>query len=409
MKIGELSKKCNISKDAIRYYVEIGLLIPQKDTAQMNFTEREYEDLVYIQKMKKLRFNIKEIQASLTLRRLSNLIEPDTIQAYMDILCSRRENITSEIEILQNALSAIDTEIAGFSAKKKALVQETGVPLKALSYLTCPECHKKLKIRNAEINNTGIYSGEMYCECGYQAEIDGGIIKTGNLYTGNYDSPDLKRGLYRDVGEEFITGIQKCSDMMMAEIQKCDWHGKVIMETNINGYFFLYNNFNKMDQDALYIITDRYPEMLFMYKNLMEMLQLELDVLFIADDSLRFPIRDESVDLLIDFYGSNEQFLYKQESFIESYQKFIKKEGMVLGALFGFERNSKSLTKVPQMYPECSGIALDVKAMLDTYKKAGMKIDAAMVAATQKTYDRYSFRCHVEGEKLEQYFYKAEF
>ena len=40
----------------------------------------------------------------------------------------------------------------------------------------------------------------------YEAKIvDGITVETGNLYTGIYDHPDLKRGLYRD-----RTGIQLC-------------------------------------------------------------------------------------------------------------------------------------------------------------------------------------------------------
>ena len=45
--------------------------------------------------------------------------------------------------------------------------------------------------------------GNGTCEKKYEAKIVDGIVETGNLYTGIYDHPDLKRGLYRDMGPEF--------------------------------------------------------------------------------------------------------------------------------------------------------------------------------------------------------------
>lgn len=62
MKIGEFARVCNVTKDTVRYYVNIGLLIPKMQGSQMSFEEREYADFNYIQKLKGMRFNIKEIR-----------------------------------------------------------------------------------------------------------------------------------------------------------------------------------------------------------------------------------------------------------------------------------------------------------------------------------------------------------
>ena len=44
MKIGEFARVCNVTKDTVRYYVNIGLLIPKMQGSQMSFEEREYAD-----------------------------------------------------------------------------------------------------------------------------------------------------------------------------------------------------------------------------------------------------------------------------------------------------------------------------------------------------------------------------
>ena len=398
MKIGELAKVCGVSKDTVRYYVEKGLLIPFKKGAQMNFTDREYEDM---------QFSIREMQAILTLRRLSNFIEPDTIQAYEDILNQKKQDLHKEISILQEAYDTVDQELAKYATRKNAKAKAMGVPLIALSYLYCPHCGRQLMVQNAQISNNCVDEGELICSCGYHALITGGIVDTGNRYTGKYDRPDLKRGLYRNVGEEFVTGFQKSSDFVYNRLTELDTKGKIVMETNINGYFFLYNCIQNVEKDCLYIITDRYPEMLKMYKQLIEMLQLDLNILFIADDSDHFPIKDGCVDILLDFYGSNEQFIYKQRSFLQEYRRYLKETAVILGALFGFDGNSKSVHQVSKYYPECSPIALDAKKMLHTYEEGGYAIQSTEVAVSLQTYNKYSFACHQDGERLIQYYYEA--
>lgn len=47
MKIGEFARVCNVTKDTVRYYVNIGLLIPKMQGSQMSFEEREYADFNY--------------------------------------------------------------------------------------------------------------------------------------------------------------------------------------------------------------------------------------------------------------------------------------------------------------------------------------------------------------------------
>lgn len=408
MKIGNFAKEFHVSKDTIRYYVEKGLLLPLKKGAQADFGEREYQDMKTIRKMKQMKFNIREMQAVFTLQRLSNLIEPDSIQAYEDILSQKKNELLQEIDSLQKASQAVDTELVRFRSASYENHRTLGVPLTALALLYCPHCKKQLRVNNAQIAFQYVESGELECDCGYHALIREGIVDTGNRYQGQYDSPDLKRGLYREVGEEFVMGFQKTSDFVWNRIQQLGMHGKVIMETNINGYFFLYNQIKEVDQDCLYIITDRYPEMLRMYKELIELLNLDLNILFIADDSPDFPLKEGCVDILLDYYGSNEQVLYKHRSFIEEYEKYLSDDAIILGALFGFEPGSSSIRQVPVYYPECSDIALNVREMLQTYEKAGYLYKAEKVAEMTHTYNKYSFACHKDGEKLIQYYYEAK-
>lgn len=45
MKIGELAKITNLSVDTIRYYVNLGLLVPASESKQYSFSEKDIQDL----------------------------------------------------------------------------------------------------------------------------------------------------------------------------------------------------------------------------------------------------------------------------------------------------------------------------------------------------------------------------
>lgn len=71
------------------------------------------------------------------------------------------------------------------------------VPLRALSLLQCPLCGGRFKLENADLDARYIYRGNLRCACGEELPILDGILETGNLYTGAYDQPDLKRELHK--------------------------------------------------------------------------------------------------------------------------------------------------------------------------------------------------------------------
>ena len=50
MKIGQLAKLCGVTVATVRYYVSMGMLIPNDSSAQYDFSEREVEDLNLILK-----------------------------------------------------------------------------------------------------------------------------------------------------------------------------------------------------------------------------------------------------------------------------------------------------------------------------------------------------------------------
>ncbi|BAL01416.1 putative MerR family transcriptional regulator [Oscillibacter valericigenes Sjm18-20] len=408
MKIGELAKRAGISRDTIRYYIKNGLLVPEKNDAQYNFSDRELQDLYKIIKMKQQQFNLTEIQNYLSLERLSNLIEPETIDDCLRMMNNKKQELHGQIKKLKDAIKCIDQEVLDLTTRAHGEPQKTGVPISALPLLTCPHCGKQLEISNADLNSRYIFSGFLNCACGYHAKIENGIVKTGNLYTNIYDRPDLRRGLYRNVGQGFSTAVQKCYDYISSELQKRDLNGKVILEANINGYFFLYNHLPLLENGCLCIIIDKFPEMLEMYKGLLELLNLNRDILYISDASMNYPLKPNCVDLHISFFGENEHQLYHHNPYLTDAKQFFKPDVLILGSYLSYSKNSASRKNLICKYPESSSHLYNITYCKEAYNAENYYISYHRVGSLLETASKeYAFECHAKGEPLELYYFKA--
>lgn len=408
MKIGEFARTYDIPKDTVRYYVNIGLLVPKMQGSQMNFTVREQKDLEYIQQLKRMRFNIKEIKAFLYLSRMSHLIEPATIEEYLELLSVKRKSLLEEYQMMAESIRLVDEEIERFEQKKNVKkTGSSGVPLSAVQLLHCPYCRKQLSIENAEIHFKYLMKGQLICDCGYQAQIEQGIVKTGNLYTGRHDRPDLKRQLYHDTGEEFPIAMHKCTEYMLEKIEQRELRGKVVLESNVNGFFFTYNFLHEMPGDCLYIFTDKYEEVLLMYKNLIEILVPELEVLYIADASEHIPIKDSSIDLFLSFFGENEYSFYHSNAQLTDIKRLMKPDAAVLGSFQCISTRSVTSRNLREQYPEGTPFVMDLDHLMFEYKKCGYISSACQLGTVMNTKKHHMYLCHVDGEPIEMYGFEA--
>lgn len=408
MKIGEFARKYGITKNTVRYYIEHGLLVPEAGP-QYQFGKREEEDIKLILKMKAQYFSLKEIAEMISLRYTSNMVEPYVIADGIAILEKRKIKLEQEIRAKEEAVSSIEEDIRELSKHVDRTKKVMGVPISALELLICPHCGEPLKLSGAVLDAQAIFEGDLSCSCGYKCKIQNGIIQTGNLYTGNYDWPDLKRGLCLYGGESFLIQMKKLQEHLLKDLSEMDLHGKVMMETNLNGHFFAYNHLDAIPEDCLYIVTDKFPEMLEMYKMLIEMLPLKRRILFIADADMRLPIKRSCVDILIDCMSTTEQSMYSRLPYIQVISPYLKDQAVLLGCLLGYHGHNQSQKLLAEKYPEGVKIPFSIEAFLKEYKEAGYQMEKQVLGITKQVerHDKYFYRCHVSGDSLYLYHYRA--
>lgn len=409
MKIGELAEKYNITRDAIRYYVNHGLLSLSKGP-HYNFTQKDIEDLQLILKMKRQQFSLQEISDVLTLHRIGNMIEPDIITAYKDILERKHDELQEQARQLQLAMDSISQDIQKLSDNEadRGIQLRLGVPLSALQLLRCPKCKGTFNLEEATLNSQYVSSGKLRCSCGYSMRIEDGIVQTGNLYQGQHDWPDLNRNLYSNISNQFVSAMQRCHDQVLGELLDTGLKDKVVLETHINGYFFAYNHITSIPPECLYIVTDKFPEMLYMYKKLIEKLNRPVNFLFIADNTMNLPLKPGCVDLVVDFMSDVEHCLYNPTPYISLLKPFLKSQAFILGTVIGYHGLNRSQILLHKKYPESAEPPMNLDRLPEEYREAGYKLQWQQVCLVENAKKQIgNFECQVKGELLHLMLMKA--
>lgn len=352
MKISQLANKFNLSTNTIRYYINIGLLIPASKNKQYTFNAQNITDLELILKLKNFKFHINEIHEIISLIRVTNLASKEDVTDYLCFLEKQKSQLLLEEQCLQTAILSLQEEIKNTSSIISKTENSTGIPLVFLPYLYCPHCDIPLILEDALIKSGQILTGKLFCICGYHAEIIKGILITDGRNISQYDYPDLDRKFYKDLPAPLVSLFQKSYNWMFQQLKKQDLSGKIILENHINAYFFLYTHFDKIDPHALFVVVDKFPEMVYLYKDLIEHLGLDLKILYIADSSCNYPIKKQSVDIYIDYFSSNEYGIFNRCHLMEKIKQNFHSDTAFIGTYFSFDHNSKSMKTLKNQYCE---------------------------------------------------------
>lgn len=409
MKIGQFANRYGVSRDTLRYYIKMGLLMPRTAGSQLDFEEKDGKELEQILKLKNMRLSLTEIQNILYLHRMSNFIEPSTLNYCIELLENKKMELEKEKKELEQSIKLIHRTINDLKSRS-ILIQKTqsGVPLKGLPLLRCPVCGGTFRIKDADIQENALQQGKLECGCGYQAIISNGIIITPERYTGAFDTPDMERKLYHETGAEYNSCALKCPEFMLNQLSKENMHNKVCLEANINGFFFVYNFLSKLPHDCLFIIVDKYPEVLFQYKTLIDTLYQDLSILYIADAGEKLPLASDCIDNYLSLFGENEYSFYHCHCQLQDIAPMLKEDAKVIGAYQSMPWNCKTRENLKHQYPEGNLSMCNISAFQKEYRETGFKMDTVLLGTVTRTLKHHMYKSHVDGEPIEMYGFIAQ-
>lgn len=108
MLIGQIAERTGVTKEAVRHYVDIGLLKPSPRQAgtrlYQDFSERDVERLKWIVLGKSLGFSLSEIDHYLTMFMDDKLSRDDAARMFREKLTEVEEKI-SQLQSIRDRLS----------------------------------------------------------------------------------------------------------------------------------------------------------------------------------------------------------------------------------------------------------------------------------------------------------------
>ena len=360
MKISSLAKKYDISKDALYFYISKGLLIPRMNGKQYIVDDTFERDLQMILKYRDWGFSLNEIHSILSAVRKNTSDDDGVVRTFISGMLLRKvETIRDEISELREKLVCIlneNDELLANESLNEDEIKQIGVPLSMVSLLQCPLCKGSLNFSNTDMSQTQIMNAEISCNCGYHAEIKNGIFTTPNTNQSKYDHADVSREIYNDIPDILISLYQKSYYWMENQLDSVANQGAVVMETHLNDYFYLQNALDIIQKNhCRLVLIDKFPEILEMYKSVLERKGLkDVEVLFIASDGTNLPVRSDSVDVLIDFFSSNEHQFFNESDLIKGISDYMAPGSHVIATYFSIPEGRESIKNMRQLYPESS-------------------------------------------------------
>ncbi|RNB89749.1 MerR family transcriptional regulator [Brevibacillus fluminis] len=368
MKIGLFAKKFNVSIDTIRYYTNLGFLIPVKKYAYYDYDQTCEDDMTFITQLKSLHFTLNEIGGILKIKRVTLLSDLEDLENFVQLLDTKKEELRREIANRYEAIANIDAIIDTVHQKKEEET-ETGISISFLPLLRCPVCSGSLQLKNARIHGESIMDADVTCSCGFQAEIASGI-----LYAPNLDNSIQNRAYFYEpktlgeVSTELIELMTKSGLFIYQRLKSYPLANKVILEPSIDTFVMLPKFLHLLQDDAMYIFCGSKREMVEKLKGKLTFINPKLKVLYIVNTSLHLPIADQSVDYIIDSLSFNDYSLFNPIFPLAKLNRHCKEDSTIIGIYSYYKNGAKSLQKMRELYPEAYPLNSE-KAFIETHIK----------------------------------------
>lgn len=342
MKIGAFAEKNRISKDTIRHYMDLGLIIPEKQGAQYAFNkscQKCLEDVLYL---KELSFTLSDIKEIFMFRFLGNLTHYQQDAYYQQLFIKRYEDILNNIENLSATGEKLKEKIDNLSLQKYEKKFTIGINIKCLDILKCLKCSGQLTIQGGTIEDHQIINGKLKCDCGEVYSVSNGIL----MGKSDFDEQESNINEHyistyiNATDSNYLDTLYKGIDWMKKQIDFNDFSQKVILEVGSGVGFFLRNILEQLPDDALYIAVDHDIARHNFLKNMIEMSNIKKNIMFICTDFLEIPIREQSADILMDLTGTSNYSFEHSDCLLELVNHYVKDKAYLISNYIIFKKFS---------------------------------------------------------------------
>lgn len=372
MKIGDFARKFGLNVSTVRYYVNIGVLLPGMVNGRFDFDASCVRDMERILRYKKFMFSLEEIQLLFFMEKASRFQDEDIVKICGEILKNKKEELTKHKEELSLYVDELDEEIEGLSVLSNDKGEGNGVPFSFIPDLFCPYCQIPLKLDEARIVNNSLERGLLHCDCGYRAKIEDGIIR---LQDATDETPfkafenvesviamkDQFSSSYRLlIGKAYLSMYQETS--VALEASKHILFGPFTFN-------FILEYLDKLGKGNTYIVFD--PSLKRMEKLKKYLSHSPQKIVFIAGGISQLPLKHGSCDIYIDDYSTvNTLFTYGKYP-CDLLAPLIKRGGLVNGIFSTYDQAPLTLANFKKIHPDFPEKMMKLNRLLYEYENVG--------------------------------------
>lgn len=339
MKIGKFSEENNISLDAIRHYMDLGLLIPSKSGGQYDFDERCKRDLEDIVSFKEMGFALSEIRGMFFFKRLAKLSRYQEKEYYREFFNNKYKRVIDEIEELEKVKKRLEGKIEDISHVKGDERFKIGIDIRFLSFFKCLSCGGNMILSDGSIVDNQIVSGRLGCRCGEEYKIDEGILvvsQQNNCSDESYIDDSIAEYI-GSTSVEYLDNICRGMEWMHKRLDFSRFEDKVFLDLGSGMGFGLRNIYDDLPDSSFYIAVDRDLGKHRFLKNMLETSNAKKNVIFICSDFLTIPIKDRIADVVVDFSGTSNYSFEHEEFLLKLIDRYVKQDAYLLGSYILFK------------------------------------------------------------------------
>lgn len=354
MRIGEFAKRYGVTQDTVRHYLDIGLLVAEKDGSHYRFSEVDGKDLEKIIELKQMEFSLYEIQKILTFRRLSGTKTDAFRKLYLPFLEEKKKKVEVELSKYNEIHSFLDEKISEIKNDSKVQKHLLGVPLTALNILACPICNHSLNISDGVIHRDMLVDAQIQCNCGYSATIEDGIyIDKTAVRTKLLNGMPLptKEEYSKNCSHTYANFMYKGMITLVEVIQKYAKDPKYIIEFDYCVGFFLLQYIKYLPPNTTYILIDYDKSRLQHLKENLEMYYEHRRFIFLCCDFNKLPIAHSSIDVAVDSKSSRRYAVEAKRSLIDDIAPLLKHDAL-WAASFNYCKTSTKRNEADWSYNE---------------------------------------------------------
>jgi len=204
-----------------------------------------------------------------------------------------------------------------------------GIPIRILHLLACPKCKKDLMLKQGQVVENKIISGELTCTCGAIYKIENGILVVDATYMDleYVTDKNMRVEYYETTSKEYIDKIYSSAKWMenvMHMNSESTSDDLFIFEPGIGSGYALAQSLKVIPAGSIYFAVDYNMVRLNEVKAYMEHCDLPFDLVLVGADFLNIPLKEGVVDVVMDMSGSSNRAFSSDIFLLDELNKFFK-------------------------------------------------------------------------------------